>query len=251
MTGSMTASTLPALELRSVDSGYGPVSVVRGADLFVDQGTVVALLGPNGAGKTTLLRTAAGILKPTSGSVVINGSEMTRARPTARAKNGMCLIPEGRGVFPNLTVHENLRLSAPPWVRRPQYDAVYAAFPVLKERRRQVAGTISGGQQQMLALSRATLAEPSVVLVDEASMGLAPIMVDIIFDALRTLASTGVALLLVEQYAARALALADRVYLMTKGSVRYAGQPKDIASTNLIDEYMHVENTDLTPQPPV
>jgi branched-chain amino acid transport system ATP-binding protein len=232
------SATAPALELRDVDAGYGKVSVLRGVDLVVRPGEVVALLGPNGAGKTTLLRTAAGLLRPSGGSIAVAGSDVTRREPHARARAGLCLIPEGRGIFRNLTVDENLRLSSPPWVRSVDYDAAYTAFPILKDRRTQVAGTLSGGQQQMLALARAILAGSSVVLVDEVSMGLAPIVVDVIFEALHVLVERGVALLVVEQYVERALAMADSVYLIKKGQVRHAGAPSELSGSALMAEYM-------------
>jgi branched-chain amino acid transport system ATP-binding protein len=205
------------------------VTVLRDVDLVVPPGQVVALLGANGAGKTTLLRTAAGLLPPSRGQVRIEGVEVTKQAPNRRSRAGLCLIPEGRGIFRNLTVAENLRMSTPAWVSRPDLDAVYDAFPILKERRKQLAGSMSGGQQQMLALARASLAEAKLVLVDEASMGLAPIAVDIIFAALSALAARGVALLVVEQYVNRALAMADVVYLMKKGVVTLAGPPAGLS----------------------
>jgi branched-chain amino acid transport system ATP-binding protein len=228
----------PALELRGIESGYGSITVLRAASLVVEPGSAVALLGPNGAGKTTLLRTAAGLLRPSAGSVLVHGDDLTRREPNGRAKHGLCLIPEGRGVFPNLTVQENLLICTPPWVKRPRLDAVFEAFPILKDRRSQLAGALSGGQQRMVALSRATLAEPSVVLVDEASMGLAPVAVDVIFAALQTLASGGAALLVVEQYIDRALAMADSVYLIKKGTVTHAGAPDQLKGSSLMNEYM-------------
>jgi branched-chain amino acid transport system ATP-binding protein len=235
----VTATTAPpALELASVCSGYGSIAVLRDVDLVVPAGSVVALLGPNGAGKTTLLRTAAGLIRPTSGAVSIGGRPMTRSEPSDRSRAGLCLIPEGRGVFPNLTVLENLRIATPPWIKHPRLDVVFEAFPILKDRQHQLAGTLSGGQQQMVALSRSTLAEPAVVLVDEASMGLSPIAVDGIFDALQRLAATGIALLLVEQYVERALALADSVYLIKKGVVNFAGPASKVNAADLMSEYM-------------
>jgi branched-chain amino acid transport system ATP-binding protein len=231
--------TVPILELSGVVSGYGAVTVLREVDLSVEPGEVVALLGPNGAGKTSLLRAASGLIRVQSGEVRIAGAPATKASPSERARRGLCLIPEGRGVFRNLTVKDNLRMCTPSWVREPRIDAVFAAFPILKDRQKQLAGTLSGGEQQMLALSRAVLAEPAVVLVDEVSMGLAPIVVDVIFDALRTLAQGGgVALLVVEQYVERALAMADRCYLIKKGQIVYAGSASELKGSVVLSEYL-------------
>jgi branched-chain amino acid transport system ATP-binding protein len=228
----------PVLELGGITGGYGPVTVFRDVSLTVGAGEVVALLGPNGAGKTTLLRATAGLLPTTTGSVRLRGVDVTHVAPSERAEKGMCLIPEGRGIFRNLTVKENLRMSAPPWIKSPKFDVIYEAFPILKERHKQVAGTLSGGQQQILALSRAVLSEPSIVLVDEVSMGLAPVIVDVIFQALRRLVETGASLLLVEQYVDRALAISDRVYLLNKGKIVYVGAATDLAGGSVISEYL-------------
>jgi branched-chain amino acid transport system ATP-binding protein len=214
------------------------VTVLRGVHLTVGPGQVVALLGANGAGKTTLLRAASGALRATGGSVRIGGVDVTRARASERSRRGLCLIPEGRGIFRSLSVEENLRLSSPPWIKHRRLDPAYEMFPVLAQRRKQAAGTLSGGQQQMLALSRAFLSEASVVLVDEVSVGLAPVMVDVIFEALRTLARQGKSLLLVEQYVQRALAMADTVYLMKKGELTLAGRPADLDQSELMAEYL-------------
>jgi branched-chain amino acid transport system ATP-binding protein len=238
MTAPVSQPQAPALELSGIDAGYGSVHVLRQVDLVVQPGQVVALLGANGAGKTTLLRTASGLLAPSHGQVRINGNDVTSQAPNRRGRAGLCLIPEGRGIFRNRTVAENLRMSTPSWVKRPDLDSVFETFPILKERRKQMAGTLSGGQQQMLALARATLSEAKLLLVDEVSMGLAPIVVDVIFGALQALADGGVALLLVEQYVNRALAMADSVYLIKKGEIRNAGAPSNLSSGNLMAEYM-------------
>src|SRR5438477_6979057 len=205
------------LQLRAVDAAYGATPVLHQVSIDVGPGSVVALLGPNGAGKTTTLRVASGALKCTAGSVLIDGVDVSRDRPAKRAKAGLCLIPEGRGVFPTLTVRENLRLLLPSWGNRSAVDDVLDVFPVLRDKIDQRAGSMSGGQQQMLALARAWLAEPRVVLLDEVSMGLAPLVVDEIFTALDALREQGIALLLIEQYVDRALALAEQVYLLARG----------------------------------
>jgi branched-chain amino acid transport system ATP-binding protein len=216
------------LELRGIEAGYGEHTVLRGVSLTVQRGTVVAVLGPNGAGKTTLLRVASGLLKPSTGAVMLDGEDVTRTRPYARARRGLCHIPEGRGIYPTLTVRENLVLHSHKGEEAAALDRAISAFPVLGEKLRQPAGQLSGGQQQMLSLVRAYLTDPKLVLVDEASMGLAPVVIDRIFEFLGQIASSGTALLIVEQYVNRALALADRVYLLNKGSVAFTGKSQDV-----------------------
>jgi branched-chain amino acid transport system ATP-binding protein len=216
------------LELRGIEAGYGEHTVLRDVSLTVQRGTVVAVLGPNGAGKTTLLRVASGLLKPSTGAVMLDGEDVTRTRPYARARRGLCHIPEGRGIYPTLTVRENLVLHSHKGEEAAALDRAISAFPVLGEKLRQPAGQLSGGQQQMLSLVRAYLTDPKLVLVDEASMGLAPVVIDRIFEFLGQIASSGTALLIVEQYVNRALALADRVYLLNKGSVAFTGKSQDV-----------------------
>jgi branched-chain amino acid transport system ATP-binding protein len=227
------------LELRGIEAGYGAHTVLRGVSLTVQPGTVVAVLGPNGAGKTTLLRVASGLLRPSAGTVLLDGADVTRARPFARARRGLCHIPEGRGIYPTLTVRENLVLHSRKGEEAAALDRAAAAFPILGEKLRQPAGQLSGGQQQMLSLVRAYLTDPKLVLVDEASMGLAPVVVDKIFEFLGGIAASGTALLLVEQYVSRALALAGQVYLLNKGSVVFNGKPQDIAD----DLFVHYLGT--------
>jgi branched-chain amino acid transport system ATP-binding protein len=210
------------LELRGIEAGYGGHTVLRDVSLDVQPGTVVAVLGPNGAGKTTLLRVASGLLRPSAGTVLLAGEDVTRARPHARARRGLCHIPEGRGIYPALSVRENLALYSRKGEETAALDRATSAFPVLGEKMRQPAGQLSGGQQQMLALVRAYLTDPKVVLIDEASMGLAPVVVDKIFEFLGQIAASGTALVIVEQYVSRALALADRVYLLNKGGVVFS-----------------------------
>jgi len=229
----------PALELRGVTAGYDRATVLRDVNVTVPTGAVVALLGPNGAGKTTLLRTAAGLLRPSAGSVLVGSLDMTRAAPHRRSGRGLCLIPEGRGIFPALTVRDNLRMQKPPWARDDDgVDRAMLAFPDIGRRTNQLAGTMSGGQQQMLALCRAWITEPTVVLLDEVSMGLAPRIVDEIFAALRDLAASGVALLVVEQYVNRALEVADHVYLMDKGEIAFSGPPTSLERDALLSGYL-------------
>ncbi len=237
------------LELRGVHAGYGRATVLRGVDLAVPAGTTVALIGPNGAGKTTLLRVAAGLLKPSAGTVHVDGEEMTHRAPNRRARRGLCLIPEGRGVFRNLTVRENLRLQVPPWSKDTSIERALEAFPVLGARMGQLAGSLSGGEQQMLALSRAYLADPRVVLLDEVSMGLAPKIVEEIFESLRVLATTGVALLLVEQYITQAIAIADLVVLLDRGQVSFSGPPSQLKQDAVLRGYLGVDLSAQEPAP--
>jgi branched-chain amino acid transport system ATP-binding protein len=231
-------AAVPALELVGVTAGYDRATVLRDVSLTVPAGKIVALLGPNGAGKTTLLRTATGLLRPSSGTIRINGANMTRSAPNRRTRAGLCLVPEGRGVFRSLTVRENLRMQIPKWSKDVSVDGVLDVFPILRERLGQTAGTMSGGQQQMLALARSYLANPRVVLLDEVSMGLAPKVVDEIFEAIGQLAATGAALLLVEQYVNRALKLADLVVLLDRGTVAFNGAPSDLDQDDVLRGYL-------------
>lgn len=233
-------STAPVLEFAGVTAGYGRTTVLRDVSFAVAPGTVTAMLGANGAGKTTVLRTASGLVRPDDGEVRINGKVANRRAPHQRAQDGFCLIPEGRGVFRSLTVGDNLRLQVPPWRRGAAVDEAVEAFPVLGERINQVAGMMSGGQQQMLALARAYLAKPTVVALDEVSMGLAPKIVDEIFASLRVLADAGIALLIVEQYVHRALELADQVVLMDHGSTAYVGGASELDEAELMRTYLGV-----------
>jgi branched-chain amino acid transport system ATP-binding protein len=226
------------LTLKRVSAGYGRTAVLRDVDLTVPAGKIVALLGPNGAGKTTLLRAASGLLSVSAGQVRLGGSDVTREPPYRRALGGLCLVPEGRGIFPNLSVRENLLLQVPPTRKHVGYEPALEAFPILSERLAQRAGSMSGGQQQMLALSRCFLCDPSVVLLDEVSMGLAPRIIDEIFDALVKLSQNGVALLLVEQYVNRALGIADDVYLLGRGRITFSGPPAELDEAELIRRYV-------------
>jgi branched-chain amino acid transport system ATP-binding protein len=232
------AATPDVLALQGISAGYGRTTVLRDIDLQVPAGQVVALLGPNGAGKTTLLRVASGLLAPTAGTVSLHDRDVTATKPYQRTREGLCLIPEGRGIFPNLSVKENLQLQIPPWATGQSTEPALQAFPILKERLGQRAGSMSGGQQQMLALARCFLANPKIVLLDEVSMGLAPRIIDEIFTALLTLRDTGVALLLVEQYVSRALAVADHVYLLGRGHVTFTGKPSELDEAELMRRYV-------------
>ena len=222
----------PALELRGVSAAYERVEVVHEVSLTVPAGRVFALLGPNGAGKSTLLRVASGRMKPTRGSVHVGGRDVTGASPEKLARQGVCSVPEGRGIFPNLSVAENLRM----WtfrggIRRSEVEAVaYERFPRLAERRRQLAGTLSGGEQQMLAMSRALSTNPSLLLLDEISMGLAPLVVAQLYELVAQIAAEGFSILVVEQFAQTALGVADRAAVMTQGRIEIEGSPGEIAA---------------------
>ncbi|MDI2131598.1 ABC transporter ATP-binding protein [Yinghuangia seranimata] len=221
----------PLLELRGVKAAYEQVEVLHGIDLAVPAGTVVAVLGPNGAGKTTMLKVASGMHPPTAGELWLAGRNVTGAAPVELARLGLCSIPEGRGVFPNLTVSENLWMASYRGVSRADIEErVFPIFPRLKQRRRQAAGTMSGGEQQMLAMARAIATDPAVLLIDELSMGLAPLVVEQLFEIVARIAGTGVTVLLVEQFAKTALGVADLAAVMTGGRITAVGTPDAIAS---------------------
>jgi branched-chain amino acid transport system ATP-binding protein len=229
------------LVLEGVTAGYGGTTVLRDVSLTVPDSSVVALLGPNGAGKTTLLRVASGLLPPWKGRVLLDGEDLTARPPHELAHRGVCHVPEGRGIFPPLTVAQNLELFSPPGRERESLDRACEAFPILGERRNQVAGTMSGGQQQMLALARSYITNPSVVLLDEVSMGLAPIIVDEIFEFLERMAATGTAMLLVEQYATKALAIADYAYILGRGAVTFAGDAAELEGEDVFQRYLGID----------
>ena len=229
------------LELRGITAGYGAHTVLRDVDLVVPDHSVVALLGPNGAGKTTLLRVASGLLAPSAGRLLLDGEDATGWPSHRLAAAGVCHVPEGRGIFRALSVKENIRLQANPALDLDPVPAVAEAFPRLGERLDQRAGTMSGGEQQMLALAHAYVAGSSTVLLDEVSMGLAPKIIDEIFDYLRRLAEQGAALLLVEQYVQRALELADFVYILNKGRVQFVGEADELGEEQILASYLGVE----------
>ena len=226
------------LELRGLQAGYGDAVVLHSVDLVVPEGQVVALLGANGAGKTTLLRAASGLLQPTHGQLLLDDQDITSWPAHQRARAGVGHVPEGRGIFRNLTVRQNLRLQAKNISVDEAIERAVGAFPILGERLEQVAGTMSGGQQQMLALVRGYLDGPRFLLLDEVSMGLAPIIVDEIFDFLQRLTAQGTGLLLVEQYVSRALALADLVYVLNRGEVVFCGEPAEVDADALFEQYL-------------
>ena len=211
------------LEVKGLRISYGGINAVKGIDLRVEQGELVALIGANGAGKTTTLKAICGLLQPAAGSIHYHGADVTGAPSFTLVEQGLALVPEGRGVFGRLTVEENLEMGA--YIRRDRAAIKrdiahsYELFPRLQERRRQTAGTLSGGEQQMLAIARALMSQPKLLLLDEPSMGLAPLMVQRIFDTVRRVAAEGVTVLLVEQNAKLALELSNRGYVMESGSI--------------------------------
>jgi branched-chain amino acid transport system ATP-binding protein len=231
-----------ALELRDVSAGYGTNVVLRDVSLSVTKGSVVAVVGANGAGKTTLMRSAAGLLALRAGSVVTNGVDVTRLPPHRRARAGVCLIPEGRGIFPSLSVRDNFDLLLPKEGRADAIGRVLDEFPALRTKMSRLAGTMSGGEQQMLAIARAYAGSPNIVMVDEASLGLAPVVVDQIFDFLRRIAESGVTLLLVEQYVSRALAIADQVHIMDRGKIVYSAAAHDLhgREASIFEQYLGI-----------
>jgi branched-chain amino acid transport system ATP-binding protein len=224
------APTPPMLELVGVRAGYGRIEVLHGVDLVVPRGSVVALLGPNGGGKTTTLKVASGQIAASSGCIHIGGRHVNGVAPDALARIGVCTIPEGRGVFPNLTVRENLRMVTYGGVsQRDVEEKAFAQFPRLSERRNQLAGTMSGGEQQMLAMARGLAVDPTLLFLDELSMGLAPLIVEELYEIVAQIAKSGVSILVVEQFARTVLGVADYAAIMLHGTVTAIGQPEDIA----------------------
>ena len=226
------------LQLEQVRAGYGGAEVLHGVDLVVPAGASVALLGANGAGKTTLLKVAAGLVPTTSGRVLLNGESVDGESAHGRARRGLCLIPEGRGIFRQLSVRENLAMYAGGRHVERAVETASSAFPILGERLGQVAGTLSGGQQQMLAVSRGLVSGASIILADELSVGLAPVVVDEIFEAVRHLVTQGRTLLIVEQYVDRVLSVVDYVYILHKGRVAFVGEPRECNDERIFAEYL-------------
>jgi branched-chain amino acid transport system ATP-binding protein len=231
------------LEVRGLQVRYGGINAVKGIDLDVGKGEFVTLIGANGAGKTTTLKALAGLLRPAAGHIHYNGEDITARPACERVRLGLALVPEGRGVFGRLTVEENLAMGA--YSRRDaagiaaDFDRVYGLLPRLAERRRQPGGTLSGGEQQMLAIGRAIMSRPRLLLLDEPSMGLAPLMVHKIFEAIRTVAAEGVTVLLVEQNARLALETCHRGYVMESGRISLAaGAPQLLADPRVRQAYL-------------
>ncbi len=219
------------LDLHNVHAAYGTIEVLHGVDLIVPKGSVFALLGPNGGGKSTTLKVIAGLLPATHGEINMGGRKVNGASADELARRGLCLIPEGRGIFPNLTVRENLwMITQTGATMRDIEDVAYAQFPRLGERRKQLAGTLSGGEQQMLAMSRALSTNPALLLLDELSMGLAPLIVGELYEAVARLSEQGVSILVVEQFARTVLGIADWAAIMLHGRITRVGRPAELES---------------------
>ena len=219
----------PLVELRGVHAGYDGIDVLHGVDLVVGAGEVVAILGPNGAGKSTTLKVLAGLLPASAGDIIIAGRRVNGARADDLARRGLCLIPEGRGIFPNLTVRENLWMMTHRGQDRAQIEErSLARFPQLAQRIDQTSGTLSGGQQQMLAMARGLATDPALLVLDELSMGLAPIIVDELYDTVAQVAAEGTSVLLVEQFARIVIDVADVAVVLVQGHVVDAGRPHDL-----------------------
>jgi len=227
-----------ALRLESVTGGYGETTVLRDVSLDVPRGAVVALLGPNGAGKSTLLKMVSGVIRPQRGRILRGAEEVTHRRIHERSARGLCHIPDGHGIFPSLTVRENLILASAKGEEQESIAKATSAFPDLGQRLNQTAGNMSGGQQQMLAVVRSYLGSSDLILIDEVSMGLAPVVVDEIFAFISDVAATGTSMLLVEQYVARVLAVASHVYMLNQGSVTLSASAEEVRRSDLFDHYM-------------
>jgi branched-chain amino acid transport system ATP-binding protein len=229
------------LRIDGVTAGYGAMTALWDVSINVPRSSVVALFGPNGAGKTTLLRVASGLLRPRAGAVVLDGQDVTGCSTHRLATLGLCHIPESRGIFAPLSVRENLLLFSPHGDEGTGLERAIDAFPILEGRLDQVAGTMSGGEQQMLALARAYISGARVILLDEVSMGLAPIIVDAIFGFLDRVAKEGLSLLVVEQYVNKALAIADYAYIMVRGRIRFAGDCAELVDEDVFHRYLGIE----------
>ena len=228
------------LEVKDLQVYYGVIQALKGISFHVNQGEVIALIGANGAGKTTTLQTLTGILSPKSGSIVFEGKDLTRTPAHKIVEMGMAHVPEGRRVFADMSVYENLLLGA--YTRKDKAEiaeslaSVYKRFPRLEERKGQRAGTLSGGEQHMLAMGRALMSRPRIILMDEPSMGLSPIFVNEIFDIIREVSESGTTVLLVEQNAKKALSIADRAYVLETGSITMDGKAEDLLNDEAVQK---------------
>jgi branched-chain amino acid transport system ATP-binding protein len=221
------------LEVRDVTAGYGEVQTLWGTSLTLEEGKLTSLVGTNGAGKTTLLRAVMGLNRPWEGSILFNGQDITRLPPHVKAERGLALVPEGRQLFTDMSVAENLEMGASPKRARPHIkrnlERVFEMFPRLQERRGQIAGTLSGGEQQMLAVARGIMAEPIILMMDELSLGLAPVLVLDLFETLNQLKEAGLTMLLVEQNVRMALAVSEYTYVLAEGRIELDGPSRDLA----------------------
>ncbi len=224
------------LKVENINVYYGKINAVKNVSFEVNDGEVVALIGANGAGKSTMLKTVSGLLHPKTGTITFNGEDITHIEPHKLIPKGLSQVPEGRRIFLQMTVLENLEMGA--FTRKGNIDAdiedVFKRFPRLEERKKQIAGTLSGGEQQMLAMGRALMSHPKLLMLDEPSMGLAPILVDQIFDIIKELHKAGTTILLVEQNAEKALAIADRTYVLESGKIVLTGTGEELAQSDAI-----------------
>ena len=222
------------LKINDIHVYYGAIHAIKGVSFEVHEGEIVALIGANGAGKSTILKTVSGLMHPRSGSIEFMGENITHTDAYKLVRKGLAHVPEGRRIFLQMTVQENLDMGAftQKNVAKEDLEMVYGLFPRLKERRHQVAGTLSGGEQQMLAMSRALMSHPKLIMLDEPSMGLAPILVDQIFSIIRQMHQAGTTILLVEQNASKALAVADRAYVLETGNVSLSGSGAELAQSD-------------------
>ena len=224
------------LEIKNLSVNFGGIKAVNDISMAVEEGKIVTLIGANGAGKSTVLRSISGIVKPQTGEILLNGQNILGMSPDAIVSRGVTLVPEGRRVFPNLTVQENLKIGA--YLRKDKLDAdleyVYSLFPRLKERHWQLAGTLSGGEQQMLAVGRALMSKPKLVMMDEPSLGLAPLVVKSIFEIIETINGEGITVLLIEQNANMALRIADTAYVLETGAITMAGTGAELLANDTI-----------------
>lgn len=231
------------LEIKNLEVAYGPIKAIKGINMDVYENDVVAILGANGAGKTTTLRTISGVIKPLAGNIIYNGQEISSLAPEKITKLGIVQSPEGRQIFQDLSVLDNLRIGAFVLNDKKEiqknFDFVYKMFPVLKERKEQIAQTLSGGEQQMLAIGRALMASPKLLVLDEPSLGLAPLIVKDILHAVREIADSGVTVLIVEQNAAQTMKIADYAYVLEVGKVNMEGKASELAKdSSLIEAYL-------------
>ena len=222
------------LKIEDMHVYYGAIHAVKGVSFEVNDGEIVALIGANGAGKSTILKTVSGLMHPRSGSITFNGENISHMEAHKLVHKGLAHVPEGRRIFLQMTVQENLEMGAftQKEVSKDDLERMFTLFPRLKERRRQIAGTLSGGEQQMLAMSRALMSHPKLLMLDEPSMGLAPILVDQIFDIIRELHAAGTTILLVEQNATKALQVADRAYVLETGNITLSGSGEELAKSD-------------------
>lgn len=230
------------LEIKDLEVYYGMIQAIKGISFEVNEGEVIALIGANGAGKTTILHTISGLIAPKKGSITFEGQEITKIPAHKIVENGLAQVPEGRRVFPSLSVLQNLKLGAYTRKDKKEIDdtlkMIYERFPRLEERKNQPAGTLSGGEQQMLAMGRALMSQPKIILMDEPSMGLSPIFVNEIFDIIKSVSESGTTVLLVEQNAKKALSIADRAYVLETGRITLEGKASDLLHDESVQKFI-------------